>query len=212
MAEEAAITFRYRIDNYAVVQLLTNVNVTVGEEVEISGVGDGFDNTGVIVTALPQYKYIGVDSDGVLMYDYDVPIANQVLYQDVGDDVEYGPCDPYGSFEYAYVCTWVSVADIQNYVGITVATVDETTFLTQCRNSANSFCFRRRREAGYSDQLTVVPDESVKLGTIMYGAALYRQRGSIDTFAGFDGMSTATITGLSPMIKSLLGIDRPQVA
>jgi hypothetical protein len=212
MAEEAAITFRYRIDDYAVVQLLTNVNVTVGEEVEISGVPGGFNDSGVIVTALPQYKYLGVDSDGVLMYDYNVPIPNQVLYQNPGTNVEYGPCDPYGSLEYAYVCTWISVTELQNYLGITVATTAETTFLTQCRASANSFCFRRRREAGYSDQLAVVPDESVKLGTIMYGAALYRQRGSIDTFASFDSMSTATITGLAPIIKQLLGIDRPQVA
>ena len=212
MAEEAAITFRYRIDNYAVVQLLTNVNVTVGEEVEISGVSGGFNDSGVIVTALPQYKYTGVNTDGVLMYDYEYPIPNQVLYQNVGADVEYGPVDPYGSLKYAYNCTWVSVADIQNYVGITVATSAETTFLTQCRNSANSFCFRRRRESGYSDDLTTVPDQSVKLGTIMYGAALYRQRGSIDTFASFDAMSTAPVTGLSPMIKALLGIDRPQVA
>jgi hypothetical protein len=212
MAEEAAITFRYRMDDYAVVQLLTNVNVTVGEEVEISGVPGGFNDSGVIVTALPQYKFLGTDSDGVLMYDYEYPIPNQVLYQNPGADVEYGPCDPYGSLEYAYVCTWFSVTELTNYLGITVATTAETTFLTQCRNSANSFCFRRRREAGYSDQLAVVPDESVKLGAIMYGAALYRQRGSIDTFASFDQMSTAPVTGLSPMIKALLGIDRPQVA
>ena len=212
MAEEAAITFRYRIDNYAVVQLLTNVNVTVGEEVEISNVGSGFDDSGVIVTALPQYRYIGVDDDGLLLYDYDEPIPNQVLYQNTGADVTYGPCDPYGSFEYAYVCTWVSVQEVTNYLGITVATAAETTFLTQCRNSGNSFAFRRRREAGYSDQLAVVPDEAVKMGTLMYCAALYRQRGSIDTFASFDPMSTAQILGLSPIIKQLLGIDRPQVA
>jgi hypothetical protein len=46
----------------------------------------------------------------------------------------------------------------------------------------------------------------------MYGGALYRQRGSIDQFASFDPMSTASVVGLSPIIKQLLGIDRPQVA
>ena len=212
MAEETPITFRYRIDNYAVVQLLTNVNTSVGEEIEVSLVGDGFDTSGVIITALPQYKFIGVDSDGVLLYDYEHPIPNQVLYQNVGANVEYGPCDPYGLFEYAYTCTWITASDIQTYIGITVATAGETTFLTQCAAAANTFCYRRRVEAGYSDQLATTTDNSVKLGTIMYGAALYRQRGSIDQFASFDAMSTAQIVGLAPIVKQLLGIDRPQVA
>jgi hypothetical protein len=46
----------------------------------------------------------------------------------------------------------------------------------------------------------------------MWGGALYRARGSIDTFASFTEMGTAPTVGLSPMIKQLLGIDRPQVA
>lgn len=212
MAEESAITFAYRIDDYAVVQLLTNVNLTVGETVAITGVGNGFDAATALVTALPQYKFTHVDNDGVLQYDTNYPIPNQVLYQNVGADVDYGPVNPYGSLTYAFTCTWISVADLQNYLGLVVATSAETTFLAQCRASGNAFCFRRRREAGYSDQLGTPPDESVKLGTLMYAASMYRQRGSIDTFAGFDGMSTATVSGLSAIIKQLLGVDRPQVA
>jgi hypothetical protein len=46
----------------------------------------------------------------------------------------------------------------------------------------------------------------------MYGGALYRQRGSITDFASFDGMSTGSTNGLSPLVKQLLGVDRPQVA
>ncbi len=60
--------------------------------------------------------------------------------------------------------------------------------------------------------MTTSPSGDVTLGTIMYGGALYRQRGSIDTFASFTEMGTAPTTGLSPLIKQLLGIDRPQVA
>jgi hypothetical protein len=41
---------------------------------------------------------------------------------------------------------------------------------------------------------------------------LYRQRGSIDSFASFDGMGGGPVTGLNGVIKQLLGIDRPQVA
>jgi hypothetical protein len=57
-----------------------------------------------------------------------------------------------------------------------------------------------------------VPSQDVKLATVMYGGALYRQRGSITDFASFDGMSTGSTNGLSPLVKQLLGVDRPQVA
>jgi hypothetical protein len=46
----------------------------------------------------------------------------------------------------------------------------------------------------------------------MYGGALYRQRGSMDSFASFQSMGTAPVMGLNGMIRQLLGIDRPQVA
>jgi hypothetical protein len=42
---------------------------------------------------------------------------------------------------------------------------------------------------------------------------LYRSRGSIgDSFASFDGMGNSAYTGLSAMVKQLLGIDRPGCA
>jgi hypothetical protein len=46
----------------------------------------------------------------------------------------------------------------------------------------------------------------------MYGGALYRQRGGISDFASFDGMQQGSTNGLSPLVKQLLGVDRPQVA
>jgi len=56
------------------------------------------------------------------------------------------------------------------------------------------------------------PSADVTLGTIMYGGMLYRQRGSIDSFASFGDGGAVSVTGLSGVIKQLLGIDRPQVA
>jgi hypothetical protein len=51
------------------------------------------------------------------------------------------------------------------------------------------------------------------LGTIMLAGAYYRQRGSIDQFASFDSMGQAiTTNAFTPMVKQLLGIDRPAVA
>ena len=57
-----------------------------------------------------------------------------------------------------------------------------------------------------------IDDLIVTLATTMYAGALYRQRGAVDQFASFDGMGTVPTTGLSPIIKQLAGIPRPQVA
>ena len=46
----------------------------------------------------------------------------------------------------------------------------------------------------------------------MMAGAYYRQRGSIDQFSSFSEMGTAPVVGLSPIIKQLLGNQRPQVA
>jgi hypothetical protein len=47
----------------------------------------------------------------------------------------------------------------------------------------------------------------------MYSAALWRSRGSLENvFASFDGMGTAPQQSLTPIVKQLLGIDRPAVA
>jgi hypothetical protein len=61
--------------------------------------------------------------------------------------------------------------------------------------------------------LSVAPTGAVKLGTTMYGGALYRQRGSAgQDFATFDGMSQGSTNGLSAIVKQLLGINRAVVA
>jgi hypothetical protein len=46
----------------------------------------------------------------------------------------------------------------------------------------------------------------------MYGGALYRQRGSVDSYGSFQNMGVVPVMGLNGMIRQLLGIDRPQVA
>ena len=96
---------------------------------------------------------------------------------------------------------------------ITVAAVDATFNGTYTVRALPQYLFEGvDTEGGYVDSLTTVPSQDVKLGTIMYGGALYRQRGSMDSFASFQSMGTAPVMGLNGMIRQLLGIDRPQVA
>jgi len=79
--------------------------------------------------------------------------------------------------------------------------------------AANEWCYRRRVEANYHDDEDQVPDNAVKLGTILYAATLYRERGSVDSFASFEDMAAGQPQfGSMSRIKQLLGIGRPSVA
>jgi len=81
------VTHKYLIDNYAVLQLLTPSEIAVGQSITVAGVDATFNGT-YSVYALPQYEYIGIDTEGDLLYDFQVPIANQVLFAKVADDVD----------------------------------------------------------------------------------------------------------------------------
>ena len=199
------------ISNYAVVSTLEPTEIVVGQSVTVAGLGAPF-NGSFTVLDLPQYEYTGIDSTtGEWLFDEDYPRANQILYACTGSNVEYVVALT-GTVAYTQTCTWITAAQILTYLGIATATVDDTTFVTQCASASNVFCYRRRQECGYFDSLTTSPSGDVTLATIMYGAALYRQRGGISDFASFDGMSAGSTNGLSPIVKQLLGIDRPQVA
>lgn len=213
MSEIAYVVRAMRLDDYAVIQLLTNVDVTVSQEVEIAGVGNGFNDSGIIVTALPQYEFIGVDNLGELQFNYENPIPNQVLYQNPGDNEIWYAVDPYGTLEWNPVCTWINNGNVTEWLGIAVATANDTAFITKCVSAANAFAYRRRQESGYlTDELTVSPGGDVTLGTIMYAALLYRERGSADSFASFDSMGTFPVPSALGRILQLLGVGRPQVA
>ena len=199
------------LDNYACISTLESTEIALGESVTVSGLAAPFAGT-FTVLALPQYLFIGVDgTTGELLYDENQPVPNQILYACTGTSVEF-VVDYSGTVTYTQTCTWITAANIEDWIGIGTATAADTTFLTQCASAANQFCYRRRQEVGYSDSLTTSPSGDVTLGTIMYGGALYRQRGAISDFASFDGMSAGSTNGLSPLVKQLLGVDRPQVA
>ena len=203
------VTHKQIVDNYGVLQLLTNAIIQPGDTITVASVDATF-NGSRSVYACPQFYYLGVDEYGDLLYNYDLPIPTQVLFALTAADVERGAAT--GTVTHAPVCTWITAGNIEDWLGIGTATAADTTFLTQCASAANAFAYRRREEAGYKDALGTSPSGDVTLGTIQYGGMLYRQRGSIDSFASFGDGGAVTVTGLSGVIKQLLGIDRPQVA
>jgi len=204
-----SITQKYLIDNYAVVQLLTDAEIELGASVVLAGVDATFNGT-YTVRALPQYLYVGIDTEGDLLYDVNIPIANQVLVAKTASNVTRTAAT--GTLTITQTCTWVTAAMLEDWLGIGTATAADAAFLTICASACSQFAWRRRMEAGYIDSLTTVPSQDVLLGTQMYGGALYRQRGSVDQFASFQSMGVTPVSGLNGMIRQLLGIDRPQVA
>jgi len=204
------VTHRQRQDQHCVLGLLTATELAVGGTITVASVHANFDGTFTVLD-LPQYLFLGVSDQGDHLYDYNVLIPNQVLYQHNGDDLERESAT--GTVAYNPTCTWVTAAQVTAWLNITVASANDTTLITQATTAANQVAFRRRQESGYVDALATSPSGDVTLGTIMLAGSIYRSRGSLgDSFAQFDGMAVnAPMVGMPAMVKILLGIDRPAV-
>lgn len=200
---------KYLTDDYAVLELLTPSELVVGGSFTVASVDATFNGT-YTVRALPQYLFIGTDDEGDLIYDPMVQIANQVLYAKTADDVERQAAT--GTVSFTQTCTWITQQNVLDWLGISVATAGDQTFVTTCAAAANAFCFRRRQEASYIDSLTTVPSQDVYLGTVMYAGMLYKSRGTVDVFSSYQDMGQTPVVGMNGQIKQLLGIDRPAVA
>lgn len=200
-----------RLDDFAVVQTLETTDIQVGQTIHLDNIGNGLqgDHT---VYAIPTQLFIGTNTYGDLVYNPEVILLNQILFHDPGDDLERSPAEPNASLVWTPTCTWVTVANVQEFLGITAATANDTAFLTTAVAAANAWCYRRRAQAGYHDSLTTVPDGSVKLGTVLYAAGLYRERGTTgDVYQQFSDMGGPQLMTLG-RVNQLLGVKRSQVA
>ncbi|HKE77300.1 MAG TPA: hypothetical protein VKB57_27015 [Acidimicrobiales bacterium] len=104
---------------------------------------------------------------------------------------------------------WITTDDVQAALGVTPSTMDGA-YLTACTDAANAWAFRRRAAAGYIDDVDIVPGPDVGLGTTLYAVALFRERGSTDSYASFEELASGfAVTGTSSQINRLLGIGRP---
>ena len=208
MAATYTIQTAVIVPGYVTVTTLTPNEIVVGASITVAGAGAAYNGV-KSVYAMPQYLPVNVDTEGLIEYDTSYPLENAIMWADLQTPVELHAQT--GTITFEQLCTWVTGPQIATYLGITTAG-DETAFLVQCAAAANAFCFRRRQESSYIDSLTTSPGGDVTLGTLMYGSALYRQRGSVDQFASFTDMASAPVVGLSGIVKQLLGINRPQVA
>jgi hypothetical protein len=205
------VTHQMVLDNVAVVQTLENTDIAIGQTITLSGCAAQL-NGAHIVFAVPTYLFLGTDEEGDYLFDSDVIIPNQLLFQDVGTDLPREAVTPVGSLVWTQTCTWINLADLTEFLGISGATANDTAFMTSSVNASNAWSFKRRVQAGYSDSLTTVPDAAVKAGVVLMAASLYRERGSLDSFNSFQDMNISAPVASMGRINQLLGIKRSQVA
>ena len=206
------ITHGFHFDDVSAVQTLTPSEVQPGDSIVVAGAGAKFNGTFTVIS-VEEWEYIGKDQQGYLEFNYDVPKLNQVLYAHTGhnDDDEYKALS--GTLTFTETITWTTSALVLSWLGIDVATANDTAFVAKCVSASNYWCFRKRREAGYTDSQSTVPSPDVELGATMYAATLYRERGtSGDSYGGFDGMGNLPMPVTLHRIMQLLGCGRAQIA
>lgn len=206
-----SVTTHQRTAGVAVVQTLTETEIAVGQSVTLSGLGHGLNGTHTVI-ATPQFLLIGVSDAGDLEFNPDVVIPNQLAFLDAADDLTRSAADPYGTLTWVITCTWTTSAKVTEFLGIAAATANDTAYIATCVTAANAWAFRKRVEAGYTDDPTTSPSGDVTLGTTLYAAALYRERGSIDSFQTYETMPPAGAQFSIGRVHQLLGINRSQVA
>jgi hypothetical protein len=204
------IAFQTRLDNYAVLQTFVDTDIQPQDSVVVAATAGGFNATATVISTEP-YEFLGVSEEGDLVFNYQVIIQNQFIYANAGADA---PRDAAASGTVTFTPSpqWITSADVTSWLGIEVATANDTAFIAVCVSAANSWAFRKRREAGYTDSLSSAPDGASKLGTIMYAAMQYRSRGAVDGYSSFDSMGMGTPTMSLGQIMQLLGCGKPQVA
>lgn len=203
------LAFNTRLDGVVVLQTFVETGIQVGDSVTIAGAGNDMSGTFTVLST-QDFEYLGQSDEGDFEFDSEVIRLYQFLYLDAGSDVTRTTAT--GTVTFTPSVSWTTSADVLSFLGIDVATANDTAYIATCVNASNLYCFRKRREAGYTDSMTTVPGADIKFGATLYAALLYRERGSADSFASFDSMSSIPTPSSMGRIMALLGCGRPQVA
>ena len=203
------LAFHTRQDDVVVLQTFVETGIQVGDVVTIAGAAHGLSGTHTVLSTQDN-EYVGESYEGDFEFDNNVIRLYQFIFRQAGVELERSVAT--GTVTFTPSVSWIQASDVTSWLGIDVATANDTAFITVCVNATNNYIFRKRREAGYVDSMSQVPGADVKLGAIMYAATLYRERGSADSFASFDAMSSIPIPSTMGRIMALIGCGRPQVA
>lgn len=203
------ITHKQLISNFAVIQTLEPVPVDVGGSITVASVGAPFNGTFTVYSQEP-YLFTGITQEGDLEFNVDIIQNYQLIFKCTGADVERQAAT--GTVTFSQAPSWITAQNVLDWLGIDPASANDTAFVQVCTDASNQWCWNRRRESGYFDSVSTVPNNSVKLGAIMYAGALYRERGAVDGFASFTELGAVAPTMTLGRINQLLGVNRSQVA
>ena len=125
------ITHGFHFDDVSAVQTLTPSEVQPGDSIVVAGAGGKFNGTFTVIS-VEEWEYIGKDQQGYLEFNYDVPKLNQVLYAVTGqaDDQEYAALA--GTLTFTETITWTTSALVLSFLGIDVATANDTAYIAKC--------------------------------------------------------------------------------
>lgn len=203
------LAFHERRDGVAVVQTFVDTDIQTADSIVIAGASHNLNGTHTVISTEPYY-FIGVDTQGDLQFNYSIICDNQVLWYSAYDDLERGVAT--GTISYTPVCTWITDQDVLDWLGVSPASANDLDFVSACTDAANALAYRRRKNNGYTDSLSVVPGADVALGVRMYAGSLYRQRGSVDSFQSFEAYAAGSpaVASMGEILR-LWGCNRPQV-
>lgn len=107
---------------------------------------------------------------------------------------------------------WITTEQVSTLLGWEPTDQTDVVMMDWCVGAAQDFAWRRRASAGYTvDHPNVPPSQDVTMGCALYAMSLFRERGSVDSFASFTDTPTVGVLGTMGQINRLLGINRMQV-
>ena len=203
------LAFHERRDGVAVVQTFVSTEIQTADSIVIASAGNDLNGTHKVISTEPYY-FIGVDDQGDLQFNYSIICDNQVLFYNDYADLERDVAT--GTISYTPVCKWITDQDVLDWLGVSPASANDLDFVSACTDAANALAYRRRKNNGYTDSLSVVPGADVALGVRMYAGSLYRQRGSVDSFQSFEAYAAGSpaVASMGEILR-LWGCNRPQV-
>lgn len=183
------------LSNVVTLTVATLDQLRVGYHVTVQGIGQHFDGNHVLTGAIT--TTVGTVTTYTVTY-----AQNHANIAEADVDGRITP-----------VCTWISDSDVTDFLGFLPDSEPDIAWLAVCTETANDWCATRRAENDYADLLDHVPSPKVQLGTVLYAAGLFRERGSIDSFSSFQEMPMpSSLAGSMGQINRLLGLMKPRVA
>lgn len=183
-------------DDVATLQVVSNAGLYTGWTVTVEGVSAIYDGT-VTLTNVETVTVAGVELQQV---EYDLVHAN------VAEASVYG--------QLVVPVTWATYADVVADIAYDPIDFTDISYLELALESANSWCWNKRAQAGYTDIPGIAPEPQVKRAVIKTAGAWYKQRGAVDNFASFQDLDTQpqVFGGMYPDILRMLGVGKPRIA